>query len=237
MPKWTQVAPVVPGKEPELANIRKYMTEHIKEYEESRGRAGITMERAYAMRTPQGTIVTVYVEGRHDPMETFKIQVGSNASLDKWFFQKLHEVHGIDFTKPPEGPMPEQLFDWVDPDAKTRGKGLAFATPVAADKIEKGKKFSEEAFRKREPELRESRRKLKGTREFGMLWHTPMGAFLTVYLEGDDPKTANEGFARSSAPYDVWFKKEAGDVTGQDFNQPLPPIETVWNWQAAKVPA
>ena len=231
MAKWTTLAPVLPGKEGEIANITKYMREHMNEYEESRKRASVTLERVYLMRTPQGAIVTAYNEGNRSQPEAFQTLATSGDPFDKWFFGKLHEIHGIDFTKPPEGPPPEQLFDWVDPEAKGRGKGLAFAAPVAADKIEKGKKFSEEAFRKREPEFRESRRMLKETHEFGMLWHTPMGAFLTVYLEGDDPKAGNARFANSTSPYDVWFKKEAGDVTGQDFNQPLPPIETIWEWQ------
>lgn len=232
MAKWLIPAPVVPGKEGELKNIARYMGDHRAEYEESRRRAGVTMERVYAMTTPQGTVVVAYAEGEKGLAGTTQAFATSGLAFDKWFFQKLSEVHGIDFTKPPEGPPPEELFDWADPRVKDRRRGLAFAAPVAAEKIAKGRSFAAEAFGTRRDELTESRRRIKGTREYGTLFHTPMGAFVCVYLEGDDPKAANAGFAKSTSAYDAWFKNEAGDVLAQDFNQPLPPIETIWDWQA-----
>ena len=232
MAKWLIPAPVVPGKEGELKKIPEHMRGHIADYEESRKRAGATMERVYAMQTPQGTIVVAYFEGDRGLAGTIQAFATSGLAFDKWFFQKLSEVHGIDFTKPPAGPPPEELFDWADPAVKARKRGLAFAGPIAANKVQKGRDFTREAFVKREAELRESRRKIGGSREYGMLHHTPMGAFACVYLEGDDPKAANAAFARSASPYDAWFKNEAGDVMGTDFNQPLPPIEEIFSWEA-----
>jgi hypothetical protein len=151
--------------------------------------------------------------------------------------QQLQEIHGIDFSKPPQGPPPEEVFDWADQQAKGRGRGLAFASPIAADKVEKGRRFAEQAFAERKSEPTESRRRIGGTREFGMVHHTPMGAFGCVHIEGPDPVAANAAFAQSTTTFDTWFKKEAGDVFGQDFNKPLPPIEELYTWQAEKVPA
>ena len=64
-----------------------------------------------------------------------------------------------------------------------------------------------------------------------------MGDIFGVYLEGDDPRAANASFARSTDAYDVWFKKEAGDVLGQDFNKPLPAIREILDWQRAMIRA
>ncbi len=75
-----------------------------------------------------------------------------------------------------------------------------------------------------------------GTREFGMLHHTPMGDIASVYLEGDDPVAKNARFAKSTEPFDA-CKKEAGEILGQDFKQPLPPIEPIFEYQRAAVPA
>jgi hypothetical protein len=57
------------------------------------------------------------------------------------------------------------------------------------------------------------------------------GDMLIVMLEGEDPVKANQMFADSQEPYDVWFKSQAGQIVGVDFNQPVPPSEHVWNWQ------
>lgn len=227
----------MPGNDGELAGIARYLSEHRAEYEESRRRSGVTMERAYAMRTPGGTIVTAYIEATGDPGSTIQAQVSSTLPIDKWFFATLAGIHGIDFTKPPAGPPPELLFDWVDPQVTRRDPGIAFTAPIAQGKIDQGRAFAKEAFVTRVNELTDSRRRIRGTHEFAMLSHTPMGAFVSVYIEGQDPREANRAFARSTSPFDVWFKKEAGDVLAQDFGQPLPPIDTIWEWSAQREPA
>jgi hypothetical protein len=237
MAKWIIPAPVVPGKEPKVAEVARYIREHKAEHEQSREAAGITVERVYTMETPQGLMVVAYQEGRNDPAKTNEIFAQSALPFDRWFFDALKEIHGIDLRQQPPGPAPEVLFDWVDPQVKDRKHGLAFASPVAAGKTEKGRTFAAEAFGKRVDELTASRRKIGGTHEFGMLLHTPMGDIFGVYLEGDDPRASNAGFARSTDAYDVWFKKEAGDVLGQDFNKPLPPIQEVLDYQRAMITA
>lgn len=237
MAKWTIPAPVLPGKEPRIQEITRYIREHKAEYEKSRDAAGITMERVYTMQTPKGLVVVAYQEGRNDPAKANEILARSDLPFDKWFFETLKDIHGIDVTQPPSGPAPEVLFDWVDPEVKERKRGLAFASPVATGKTDKGRAFAADAFGKRVNECTASRRKLGSTREFGMLHHTPMGDIMTVYLEADDPKVSNAAFARSTDAYDVWFKKEAGDILGQDFNQPLPPIQEIQDYQRAVVRA
>lgn len=235
MSKSIFVAPVVAGKERGLQEITQYIREHKADHEKSRDRAGVTMERAYSMETPQGTLVVAYWESRDDLAKTIEVLARSDLPFDKWFFDATKELHGIDLRQAPAGSPPELLFDWVDPQVKDRKRGLAFASPVVAGKTDKGRAFAAEAFSKRANELTASRRKIGGTHEFGMLHHTPMGDFVAVYLEGDDPKVANASFARSTDAYDVWFKKEAAEVLGQDFNKPLPPIQEIFDYQRAPV--
>ncbi len=237
MAKWLIPAPVIPGKEQRLHETIRYIREHKAEHEKSRSAAGITMERVYSMQTPQGTLVVAYIEGQNDLMKTNEILARSDLPFDKWFRDSLKEIHGIDVSQPPQGRPAEILFDWVDPQVKERKRGLGFASPVGAGKTDRGRAFAADAFSKRVNDLTASRRKIGGTHEFGMLHHTPMGDILAVYLEGDDPRASNAGFARSTDSYDVWFKKEAGDILGQDFNRPLPPIQDLFDYQRAMIRA
>lgn len=238
MAKWIVVAPVLPGKERTLQEIAQYLKEHKADHEKSRDRSGVTMERVYSMETPQGVFVTAYIEARDGFAKTLEIQTRSDLPFDRWFFDALKDVHGIDFRQaPPPGALPEILFDWVDPQVKERKRGLAFASPVVAGKTDKGRTFAAEAFGKRVTELAASRRKIGGTHEFGMLLHTPMGDIFGVYLEGNDPRAENAAFARSTDAYDVWFKREAGEILGQDFSKPLPPIQEIFDYQRTAVRA
>jgi hypothetical protein len=229
------IAPVVAGKERRLLEIPQYIREHKADHEKSRDRAGVTMERAYSMQTPQGMLVIAYWESRDDFAKTMEVLARSDLPFDGWFFDTLKDVHGIDLRQAPVGSPPEVLFDWVDPQVNERKRGLAFASPVVAGKTDKGRAFAAEAFSKRANELTASRRKIGGTHEFGTLHHTPMGDFVGVYLEGDDPRASNASFARSTDAYDVWFKKEAEEVLGQDFNKPLPPIQEILDYQRAPI--
>jgi len=43
---------------------------------------------------------------------------------------------------------------------------------------------------------------------------------------------SNKALAESKEPLDVWFKERALDITGVDYNQPLPPIEELYDYRA-----
>ena len=68
------------------------------EYEESRRRAGITMERVYLQRNPDGgNLLVVYAEaagGMADVIGTFAT---SGSDFDQWFLDVNQEIAGIDF--------------------------------------------------------------------------------------------------------------------------------------------
>ena len=110
-------------------------------------------------------------------------------------------------------------------------KAIGFSAPVLPGKTEEGRIFAKELNGPRADGLKESRMAMGLDRESVWLMPTPMGDFITVVLEGDDPQESNRKFAESTSEFDMWFKKTAADITGVDFGQPLPPIEELWDWR------
>ncbi len=101
---------------------------------------------------------------------------------------------------------------------------LAIAAPILPGKAEDFRRFAKEAVVTRRKEYEEYRRRYSLTKELAWIQQTPMGDMLIVLLEADDPVRANQAFAASKDPYDLWFKQQVGAITGIDFNQPIPVI-------------
>jgi hypothetical protein len=122
----------------------------------------------------------------------------------------------------------------VDPLVTVRRRGLAFVAPLLPGKADAGKAWAREAYVTRGDEFAQSRRPLGVNVELVTLNQTPMGDFAAVYIEGNDPVEANRLFAASRTPYDVWFKESIKALFPPeiDFNQPLPPIEQVFDYVA-----
>jgi hypothetical protein len=107
--------PILPGKEDLATNrtieeIRRRMTE----YEESRQRAGITMERVYLQRNPDGgRLLVVYVEAGGGTADVTGAFAASAAPYDRWFKDSLKGFFPplIDFDQPV--PANETVWDWT----------------------------------------------------------------------------------------------------------------------------
>jgi len=224
-------APILPGKE-DLAT--KYTIEEIRrrmpEYEESRHRAGVTMERVYHQSNPDGSnLFVIYVEaGDADVIGTFAT---SGSDFDQWFLDVNQQITGIDFRQPTPGGGPEHVAGWEEPGG-SRGTGLAVAVPLLPGKAEALRAWAGEAFGSRRQELTESRLALGQTREEVFLNSSPAGDVAVAYLEGKDPIAANREFAASGAAYDRWFKDRLKEFFPPfiDFDQPVPANQTVWDW-------
>jgi hypothetical protein len=74
-------------------------------------RLGVSAEHWYRQATAQGDVVIVYLEG-HDLPHTFQALASSQAPFDVWFKAQAKAVHGIDFSQPPQAPLPTQLYRW-----------------------------------------------------------------------------------------------------------------------------
>jgi hypothetical protein len=82
-------------------------SEGLKDMEQ---RHGLTRHAAWLAETPMGAMVAVLQEGPGG--DTFMKTLGeSTHEFDKWFAGKIMEIHGLDVTAPPPGPMPKLYLD------------------------------------------------------------------------------------------------------------------------------
>jgi len=219
--------PLLPGKTDDDARIiANEFKSRPREYEESRKNAGILIERAYLEKTPMGSFVVAYVESERDFGDSARLMLESGLSLDRYFRDKVKEIHGIDMADPVQV---ETVASWFDPQVSERGRGLAFCAPVAADRVDEAKTYLHEAYQI--PQFAASRRSLGQNGEVASLIETPLGPIGAAYLEGRDPVEANRRFAASRDPFDVAFKEHLAWIfqPGVDFSQPLPPIEEIFD--------
>jgi hypothetical protein len=98
---------------------------------------------------------------------------------------------------------------------------FAMAIPIPPGKKEQWQKFSSELQGARRADFVESRRKA-GVRERTFHQQTPMGDFVIVTLEGDEPETAFERLSRDGSPFMQWFKAQVREIHGLDMSQPPP---------------
>jgi hypothetical protein len=104
--------PLTPGKteewrrwSEELAGPRRA------EYEASRRRLGVTVERAYLQHTPQGDLNVVYLESE-DLGRAFQELAASQDPFDVWFRQRARDLFsGLDLAQPLPAPLSELVFN------------------------------------------------------------------------------------------------------------------------------
>jgi hypothetical protein len=199
-----------------------------REYEESRRRLGITLERVYLQKTPMGSTVVAYIESTGDFADTTARMVQSDLDLDRYFVRSVKEIHGIDLTQPMAS-QPEPIAAWFDPYIAIRGKGMAFCAPVVPDAIDWARSYFSEAYAS--SDFAESRRALSQNGEVVTLLQTPMGPMASAYLEGIDPYEGNRRFAASTAPFDLAFKDELRKifVPAIDFSKPVEGVSDIFD--------
>ena len=227
MSRTALVFPVLPGKD--ARDIATEMKSRPREYEESRRRIGITMERAYLQHTPMGDYVIAYLEAEGDALEAFGKLASSDLDIDRYMAKAAKEIHGADFTQPLPGPVPETVAAWTDPTAKGRGRGMALCAPLAPGATERARAFVADAYHR--DEFTASRRRLHVSEELLTLQSTPQGDIVGIYIEGDDPVKGNAGFAASKDPFDLWFKEQLTKIfpPAVDFSKPVEGVEEIFD--------
>jgi hypothetical protein len=227
MTRTALVFPVLPGKD--ARDIATEMKSRPREYEQSRRRLGITMERAYLQHTPMGDFVTAYIEAEGDVLEKFGKMASSDLDIDRYFVKAAKEIHGADLSQPLPGPKPETVAAWIDSTAKGRGRGMALCAPLAPGATERARAFVADAYHR--DEFTASRRRLNVTEELLTLHSTPQGDIVGIYIEGDDPQKGNAGFAASQDPFDLWFKEELTKIfpPAIDFSKPVEGVEELFD--------
>ncbi len=80
------------------------------DYIASIGRRGIEIERVFHQHTPHGDFAVVYWEG--DKLDAnMGVLSDSNDAFDVWFRDSIKDIHGIDVTEPPPGPLAELVME------------------------------------------------------------------------------------------------------------------------------
>jgi hypothetical protein len=227
MSRTALVFPVLPGKD--ATAIATELKSRPREYEQSRRRLGVTMERAYLQHTPMGDFVTAYIEAEGDVLEIFSKLPSSDLDIDRYFVQASKEIHGADLTQPLPGPAPETVAAWIDPTVKGRGRGMAFCAPLTPGETDRARAFVTDAYHR--DDFTASRRRLNVSEELITLHSTPQGDIVGIYIEGDDPVRGNEGFAASRDPFDVWFKEQLTKIfpAAIDFSKPVEGVEEIFD--------
>jgi hypothetical protein len=107
---FAMTVPILPGKTDQFKNFINELTgKHYDEFTESRKRLGVH-ERTFFQTTPQGDFVIVTLEG-NDPEKAFTEFAKTNDAFTKWFSKEVKEIHGMDLSSPPQGPLPELIVD------------------------------------------------------------------------------------------------------------------------------
>ena len=230
MPGFVFAVPVLPGKDPRAP--ADALRGREAEYEESRARHGVTMERAYEQPTPMGTLVVAYIESERGFAETMAALAGSDLAVDRDFMAALRDVHGFDPAEMSAAPPPEVVGEWWDEEAPERQPGLAFCAPLLPGRTDAARAFIHEAFVTRRDELAAAWRELGLRGEVCTIVQTPQGDMTCVYVEGPDPERSNRLFAASQSPFMAWYRAQLMTVLppGIDFNEAMPAMATIWDW-------
>ena len=88
---------------------KELMTTRRSDFVASRKRLGVH-ERTFLQHTPHGDMVVVTLEGAN-PHKSFAEFGQGNDPFTTWFKQQVMEIHGMDLTAPPPGPLPEMIVD------------------------------------------------------------------------------------------------------------------------------
>ena len=109
------VAPILPGKYDQWRTFHEsFVTGGSRraEFEDQMRRYNIKRQCVSLQRTPNGDFVVLFFEG--DEPAAMMAGIGhSGNEFDKWFAQNIREIHGIDTSQPPPGPISELVLEFT----------------------------------------------------------------------------------------------------------------------------
>ena len=102
--------PLLPNKVEEWKKFSHELLGPRKEaFIASRKKLGVR-ERTFLQHTPHGDLVVVTLEGEN-PEEAFKNFSKEDNEFTKWFLHQVNNLHGVDLSQPPPGPLPTLIID------------------------------------------------------------------------------------------------------------------------------
>jgi hypothetical protein len=99
-------------------------------------------------------------------------------------------------------------------------KLIASAIPILPGKTDEWKAFINDLRGRHFAEFSASRKRL-GVRERSFLQQTPMGDFVLVTLEGEDPIAAFAQFGQGTDEFTQWFVDCVKAIHGFDLREPM----------------
>ena len=106
-----------------------------------------------------------YLETDHGFGDIMRAIATSDLPIDRYFVEQNSEATGVDFYAPPSGPGPELVGKWVAGGVADRGRGMAFAAPLAPGQTETARQFAREAYTERGADMDAARSSEGLTRE------------------------------------------------------------------------
>ena len=101
--------------------IRECIGPRREEFDEFNERMGLTLHRAWLTQSSQGPLVIVVLDG--PGAEDFMQRMAtSQEPFDKWFRERVSEIHEIDFSQPNAAPPSELFMDWRAPSYAEMGE-------------------------------------------------------------------------------------------------------------------
>ncbi len=106
------LVPILPGKLDEWrADMAELLGPRAAEFRDLNRRHGLTQHRAFLAPAEDGSSWVIAVHDGPGGDTFMQTLAESDHPFDGWFKDHIGRVHGIDFAKPPEGPMPELVLD------------------------------------------------------------------------------------------------------------------------------
>jgi len=109
---------VVPVKEDKVEEWKAWIEEcqgpRKEEFDEFNERMKLTGHRVWLAQTPQGPMAIVVFDG--PGADEFRQKLAkSKEPFDKWFRDRITELHGVDFSKIAKMEPSEMVMDWHVP--------------------------------------------------------------------------------------------------------------------------
>ena len=104
--------PIQPGKTEEWRRVlQELTTTRRRDTDDLHKRLGLRKADWFLQQTPHGDLALVVLEGE-DAAARFAAWGGSQLPFDLWMKGALGPTYGIDFNKPPAGPLPEGVYEY-----------------------------------------------------------------------------------------------------------------------------
>lgn len=108
-------------------------------------------------------------------------------------------------------------------------KPMGMMFPVLPGKTEKVLELASQLTNERAEEYDRAQATVQV--EDWFLQRTPMGDFVIVYFESEDPMGVFTGLVTSEEPFDIWFRNQLLEITGMEMSSVTAIPEHFFSWK------